>query len=494
MNKQTFANLIKNEFDGEYGRKVAYTDYPEVTSDNVVEILNKTLPIFNKNCTAIKYLWTYYLGDQPVLYRNKTVRDDVNNPVVENHAYETVQFKVGQTYGEPLMCVSLAKDDKVNEAVDKLNGYLRAGKKYVKDVTCGEWQSAVGTAYKAIQRKKGDIPFRIVVPSPLDTYIVYNSSTQEPLCSVQRFKDKDGIYYYQVFSEYEEFIIKNDTLTILAKLADDTAVYSRVHAFGGIPIVEYPNNSARLSDIEIVSTMFDAINELQSNRTDAIQQFVQSFFKFVNCDIDENLFSRMKELGAVVVNSVEGEKNAEVGLITQEMNQTEGQVVKKDLCDNAMVILAIPNREGNTGGDTAGAVSLRNGWDSSRLRANIKDAYVKDSDKDFVMLILNRIRQEKGASECPLGTLDFEINIPHSPTDNLYVKSESLKMLLDSGIHPLVAIKASGIWTDAEKVFLNSKPYLDVLHKTIDEVIAEQSLEAEVEKAKGLINNGDTTV
>ena len=62
-----------------------------------------------------------------------------------------------------------------------------------------------------------------------------------------------------------------------------------------------------------------------------------------------------------------------------------------------------------------------------------------------------------------------------------------LQLLLSSGIHPLVAIKVCGLWSDPEKVFLLSKPYLDVLHKTIDEVIKEQNLQSQLDEAKKII-------
>lgn len=66
-------------------------------------------------------------------------------------------------------------------------------------------------------------------------------------------------------------------------------------------LIEFPNNARLLSDIEIVITMLDAINTVQSNRIDGIEQFVQAFIKFVNCQIDDNTFLKMCRLGALSV-------------------------------------------------------------------------------------------------------------------------------------------------------------------------------------------------
>lgn len=481
MNRLHLQDLVQ----GCYGRKIAYADVEEITEDNIVSVVGSCIGDFNWNKRIFKYLWDYYKGDQPIRYRKKVVRDDVNNPIVENHAWEIVRFKNGQTNGEPIQCVSTQKEEKINKGVDRFNDYCRAAGKHAKDISSGEWTSATGTGYKAAQRKKGaEVPFRIAVPTPINTFIIYSRYTEEPLLAVQELKDENGEWYKLCFSETHEYRIKNGKLIEILD-SNGNLVKSRPHAFGGIPIVEYPNNQNRVSDIELVIDILDAINNMQSNRMDAIEQFVQSWVKFVNCDIDKETFQEMKMAGALVVKSNNGENKADVDIMTQELNQTEAQVAKDDLWDNALSISAIPNKQSNTGGDTQGAVELRNGWDFSKQAARLKDPYTIDAERRLNTVLLNIIRQEKGSEECPFGIMDYEVQINHSPTDNMQVKTQVLQMLLSSGIHPLVAIKVCGLWGDAEKVYILSKPYLDVLYKTIDEVVPDAK--EQEEKAKELV-------
>lgn len=481
MNRLHLQDLVQ----GCYGRKIAYADVEEITEDNIVSVVGGCIGDFNWNKRIFKYLWDYYKGDQPIRYREKVVRDDVNNPIVENHAWEIVRFKNGQTNGEPIQCVSAQKEKKINKGVDRFNDYCRAAGKHAKDISSGEWTSATGTGYKAAQRKKGaEVPFRIAVPTPINTFIIYSRYTEEPLLAVQELKDENGEWYKLCFSETHEYRIKNGKLIEILD-SNGKLVKSRPHAFGGIPIVEYPNNQNRVSDIELVIDILDAINNMQSNRMDAIEQFVQSWVKFVNCDMDKETFQEMKMAGALVVKSNNGENKADVDIMTQELNQTEAQVAKDDLWDNALSISAIPNKQSNTGGDTQGAVELRNGWDFSKQAARLKDPYTIDAERRLNTVLLNIIRQEKGSEECPFGIMDYEVQINHSPTDNMQVKTQVLQMLLSSGIHPLVAIKVCGLWGDAEKVYILSKPYLDVLYKTIDEVVP--GAKEQEEKAKELV-------
>ena len=170
MNTQHLQDIVK----GEYGRKIAYTDVDEITEQNVVGVVGNCIGVFNYNKKVIKYLWNYYKGDQPIRYRRKIVRDDIVNSIVENHAYEIVQFKTGQTYGEPVQYISRRDDEDINKAVDALNDYMVDADKHAKDIKSGEWQSAVGTSFKAIQRTGNvDLPFRIVSPSPMNTFVIY---------------------------------------------------------------------------------------------------------------------------------------------------------------------------------------------------------------------------------------------------------------------------------------------------------------------------------
>lgn len=476
MNSMTLQDLVK----GKYGRKIAYANVEEVDQSNILEIVGETLGIFYFNKRVTKYLWDYYKGDQPILYRTKTIRDDVVNKVVENHAYEAVQFKVGQSYGEPLQCVSIVKEN-ISEYVDVFNNYLRRAHKHARNIKAGEWQSATGTAFLAAQfEKPGEkMPFRITVPTPMNTYIIYSSITEEPLVSVQEFKNLNGEWYKSCHTKTHQCIIK-----------DGKVEQWGVHAFGGIPIVEYPNNFERISDIELVASMFDAINNMQSNRMDSIEQFVSAWVKFVNCTVDHETFQQMKMEGALVVKSNNGTDNkADVDIMTQELNQTQSQVAKQDLLDNILQILAIPKLEGNTGGDTQGAVQLRNGWDMAKTRGKLKDPIIQESEQRLNEVILNIIRVRVGKNECPIDTSQFEVIINHSPMDNMLVKAQFLDYLLKDGTHPKLAYELSTLFPDSEKAYILSKPYLDVLYKTSDDENKQNQIDDNVNQNQEPGNN-----
>lgn len=473
-NKINFVDLCH----GEFGRKIAYTGVDQITPQNVAQVLSDTIGIHNRNRTLIDYLYRYYKGDQPILYREKLVRPEVNNKVVENHALETVKFKAGQIYGEPIqyVCKKKKASEKINEQVDRLNDYLDEANADARNIQLGIYQSAVGTAYKAILRedewtKDGDLPpFRIFIPSPQDVYIVYSSVTGKPVLSVQILKDEDNQQYYQCYSSRQYFKIQNGAVT-----------ESGINGFGGIPIVEYPNNHDRLSDIEIAITMYDAINKYQSDRLNGVEQFVQALMKFKNCEIDEQEFLKMIKLGAVSVKDVGNGTQSDVDMMTAELNQSESQVAKDDIYNNMLIVEAMPNRQSNTGGDTGNAVYLRNGWDFAERDAKLVEAFTKEAEKASARIILNIIR--KTSMDVNISTRDFDVKITRNPTDNMLVKAQALDYLFKNKIHPLIALITCGLFSDPQKVYEMSLPYLGTIYPEL----ADPS--AEVQKAQELLGN-----
>ena len=94
-----------------FGREMIKTDVKVVTDANVLELLEKVINEHLTNRTQIEYLWNYYRGKQPILTREKTVRPEICNRIVENRANEIVSFKVGYLCGEPIQLVGRNADE-----------------------------------------------------------------------------------------------------------------------------------------------------------------------------------------------------------------------------------------------------------------------------------------------------------------------------------------------------------------------------------------------
>ena len=461
-NRKPFIKVCR----GVYGRKVIYSNVKSITRKNVVEVFQKAMPTHNQNRREIDYLYHYVSGDQPILYRTKDVRPEIKNDVVENHSWEITRFAMAQTYGEPIQYVSVKDDQDKSREIDKLNDFMRVIDKPYYDIQIGDWQSTCGTAYretwslKRDETEDGHPSMGIDCADPRYNFIIYSSMHgHPPLMSCSRCFDEEDQEYWLCTTKSQTFEIKKGKVINYGS-----------NGHGRILLTEYPNNVRRLSDVEIVITMLDAINKIQSNR---IEQFVQAFMKFLNCEIDETTFLKMCKIGAIKVKTVNPSMPADVGMISSQLDQEQTQVSKDDLYKNMLIIEGMPSREQNTGGDTGQAVYLRNGWDFAEQRAKIDEPVIVKSEKEFLKIALN-ILQTKEQISRDLSVADIDVKITRNNTDNMMVKAQSLLYLLEKGIHPKIAIRTVGLWGDPEKVYLESKPYLDALYKTAAEMQAKE--------------------
>ena len=452
-NSKPFNEICFNSF----GRQVIYTNETKITSANIVKELSKALSTHKQNADEIDYLYNYYKGNQPVLYRTKKVRPEINNKVVQNTAYFIVETKVADIASEPIQYVLRGTDETKSQEIADLNSIMESEDKAYSDICLARWRSICGTAYRFIANDDGrsslldETDFRIDVLDPRLVFVVYYTNNI-PAFSVQLTKDEKGKNLYFVYTKDKWYVIRGNKI----EKSDD-------NGFLAIPVIEYPNNENRLSDIEITISLSDAINEMASDRQDGIAQFVQSFIKFINCEMDADKFAELRQTGAFIVKSNNGENKADVDIMSSELNQSEAQVSKDDLFNSILVIQGIANREGNTGGDTMGAVNLRNGYIDSEKRAELSEPSFKKAEKQFLRILLYMLTVKK---QTTLKVSDIEIKISRSKMDNMLTKAETMQILLNCGIASERAIKSVGFFADPEQVAIESAERMAILYPT----------------------------
>ena len=452
-----------------FGRRIIYTNKKQITANNIVDELNKALVIHNQNAREIEYLDRYYRGDQPILYRKKVNRPEVNNKIVLNLAYELVERKTAEICAEPIQYVLRGTDDEKSKQITELNITMDSESKQEVDIDICRWRSICGTAYRFIGNDSGsddlldESDFALFSENPVYTFVAYFSNGRPAFsCQIREGENGETIYFCYTNSEWFE-------------ITDGKVAHSGKNGNGAIPVIEYPNNARRISDIEITIPITDSINTLNSDRINGIEQFICSIMKFVNCQVDEEQFKKMLSLGALVVKSNNGSENkADVDMLSQELNQTEGQVVFNDLFEKFLSIQGLANRQSNTGGDTQGAVNLRNGHYDAGLRTAINEPILKKSERMSLKIILNRLRIKRNFTLLPS---DIEIHINHNKLDNMLVKAEVLKMLLDSGVYYKRAIKTVDMFSDPEQVAVESKKRMEILYpEEIKEEITDKKV------------------
>lgn len=361
---------------GLYGRRMIKSDETEVTVENVVAILNKALPYHWENRSEIQYLWYYYRGLQPILNREKQVRPEICNKIVENRANEIVSFKSGYLMGEPLQYVSRGNGDNLSDAINQLNEFVFAEEKPAKDKELADWFHICGTSFRMVLPDEDvgeddDSPFEIYTLDPRNTFVVYNNGLgNKPLLGVKYVVDDNGIVHYSCYSDHEYF-----------EIVESHIIKAEPHILGDIPIIEYPLNIARIGAFELVIPLLDAINLTDSNRQDGVEQFIQALMLFHNVDISSDDYEKLREEGAIKFRDIDPQLKAEVAYLTSTLNQGETQTLVDHMYQTVLTICGMPNRNGgifmaidyitglivagvfhNSGKTENGALESRAGW------------------------------------------------------------------------------------------------------------------------------------
>jgi len=438
-----------------YGRRVITTDVSEITAENVVEVLEEAMKLHEKNRSEIDYLWKYYKGEQPILTRAKTVRPEICNKIVENRANEIVSFKVGYLCGEPIQYVGRTCEETVTNGVGTLNEYMFLVDKPALDQEVVEWDMICGTANRMVlandvyDAESDDAPFEMYTLDPRDSFVVYsNDVKRKRMLGVKYNTDDFGQKTYSAYTDGLYFTIKDGKVT-----------EQKAHALGVVPIIEYPANNARLGAFEIVLPLLDAINNIESNRMDGIEQFVQAFVKFINCDITKEDFEALKDLGAIKVKSSDGQQ-ADVDIVTNELNQQQTQTLKDDAYQAVLTICGMPNRNGGSStSDTGSAVLLRDGWSLAESRAKDSELMFKRSEKETLRLVLKLC---SGLADLNIKLKDIDMKFTRRNYDNIQSKSQVLvSMLQQPKVHPLLAFTHCGLFSDPESAYTMSNAYYE---------------------------------
>ena len=454
---------------GCFGRKKIFTDVTEVTRDNVLEVLRKALITHWSNKADMEYLYAYYKGRQPILNRKKKVRPEIQNNVVENRANEIVSFKVGYLMGEPIQYVSRSDDKMVADKITTLNGYCLSEDKAAKDKELADWFHICGTAYRMVlpdsvfERESDEAPFEIYTLDPRFAFVVYaNSIGEPPIMGVKYIQRSDGAVIYSIYTKDRYFEVENQNM-IIREEAQSL----------GIPIIEYPANNARLGAFEIVLPLLDAINTVDSNRLDGVEQFIQAIMLFHNVDISSDDLSKLRDEGALRFKDLDPQYKAEIKYLTSELNQSQTQTLVDHLYNTVLTICGMPNRNGGSStSDTGSAVIMRDGWSAAEARAKDSELMFKLSEKEFLKLVL-RICSD--LSDLELMLSNVEVRFTRRNYENIAQKATVLTtMLSNPKIAPVLAFTHCGMFSDPQLAYRMSMDYAEEQEKKAAELASKQ--------------------
>ena len=471
-----------------FGRRKIYSSYKksEIDQEVLMKILPEVLRQHEINAQEIEYLYNYYKGKQPIWDKEKVVRPEINNKVLENHAYEIVEFKKSYVFGEPIQYVQKGEKDgeKINPEISLLNKFMESEDKASLDKEIAEWQYICGTAYRWVEldenHEEDDAPFEMSVPDPRKTFVVYHSGIkEEPLFSgyisyftenIMNSENAPISVNYRIITIYTDkhkYIFKEEDSEFKIVQQPIDVFNSMVNAYPlaieGQRIIEYPLNNSRLGLIELVMSELNTLNRIKSADIDGIDQFIQSLLVFINQEVTVEKFKELVALGAIEVSSSDPNRPADVKLLTNQLVHSETKVVLDDTYDNILTTVGIPRlNDKPSGGDTGQARLLGEGWTMADERAKQDELSFKKAERRFLKIVIAMCKHATKLKEDKITNLklnDIDIKFTRNKSDNLLVKTQGLMNMKTAQVPPDVAFVSCGLFSDPNDVYQKAKTF-----------------------------------
>ena len=411
-----------------------------------------------ENVQEIQALHKEFLGQQRILTEKKRYDlSEINNVVVENHLFKQVNFKVGFMYGNPIE-YTITNDKLVNEDdMLYLNKYLTDVNKASLDIEKAQDLYEFGIAYQRVipKRKKvvdveNEAPFELVNMPITETFMVYSNDIPSEQLFACVISSKEDEKTKRVKTVYQIFLPRRKI-----DIVDKEVVKDIKQPYYDIPIKEFCLNKDRVGIIEIVIFLQDFINKIDSSEMDGIEESINAFIVLFNQKTDDDFITKFKELKkekVVVLNTNNPNTPADMKILSSKVEQESSQLFYQRIIKAMYDIVSVPQASGNvtSGGDTGQARILGNGWESAHNQAQVDQNFLTKYERELIRDIIWICKNTKGCPINKISASDIAIRFNINMSDNLYVKSEALKMLNDIGMPEKQALNIVGITKDVD--------------------------------------------
>ena len=444
------------------GRQKIFTDVAEITAANISDILKSAYLTHLVNQVEMEYLEKYHRGVQPILNRQKQIRPEINNKTVINTAYEIVEFKSTYLFAKPMQYINKGTEAQALADLTALKDDLDLNEKDSLDTELAEWRSKVGTAYRmslpnANSDKDDEPKFNTYVLDPRNTFIVHrNDTAQTPVIAV-KFVTKDDdtkIFSCYTANNYYEITTKKPEK---GNSEEFGTVKNLANPLGMLPIIEYPNNQMRMSDIEFTIGLTDAINTVQSDRVNGVAQFIQALLVVMGARIDDESYNKLVAQGGQGLIALPEGSN--IKYLVENLDQASTQTLADNMRQLVFEIQGMPNRQAGASStsDNVGAVQFRDGWWTADGRTKKSEKLFTKSERSWLKLVL-RILRTKGGTTLKLA--EIEIKYTTQSFGNIGQKAQAFNVLMSTQhVHPLTAWEICELHSDVEQSYKLGQEY-----------------------------------
>lgn len=472
-------NLKKNRFTLEnlhYGRQRIILDYPEITVENLFEVMQKALGIHNRNADDCDYLINYLLGDQDILSRMSGGTSNINNKTVVNFAFPITREIVGYTYGSPTEFIP--KKIEYQEDVSNLSDIYNYEDSHVVDTCSGIYASVCGLSYMITLPNSNiskdmtpEIPIVHSYLDPRNTFVIQSPEVGNPtLMSCNYIINKvTGKRDYTCYTNKYKFEFSN---------MDANTLKVSSNPLGMNPITMVENNLFLTGDWEQAISVMNAQNQVTSDGLNEIEGRIKSLLVILGAEFedDDADLKKVKDKRVLTLTRGNGETGGlDAKFIAPQLDSISVENIREYLDEARNIITGIPDRSANSsGGDTGMAVLNRDGWTDIEIVARLKEMFYKKAKKQQLAVGME-ILKKLGMLREDLSPINIEISVGRHTTDNLQTKTQAFSTLVATNeIATIDALELSCLTNKSREVVERGEEFRKQRQKEADERIAKQ--------------------
>ena len=487
------------------GRQKIYTDVPEVTERNVIQVLREAIIEHEVVASECNQLMNFVSGIQPLM-REKTYRADIDIQDIDNVADEITNFKTSFNWGNPITLVQHGDNDggtaTESKAITELNACYDAEKVRGKTQELANFVEVMGICYTYTDVNtdyvEGDSYFKYMILDPRTSFKVYSSyyPDQRGMMDVTFRKDNKGNRYYTVFTKERRFEVVNANAMQNANLTWDFGEgNNELNPLGMLPFVEWVRNVNRTGCFERQIDELNALNILASDFANDVDQNTQCVWHANDIDFPTETIIDEKT-GEEVTRVVHPTSNDWIETQTTPEGKTPfvnplfvnydySGMLNNFLSKRALILQKcnVPSRNDNSGGSTGIAMSDATGWTNAEVEATQQDQLKNDSKLDEVKVALVACKLCKGfKSDNPLANLkysDVKPNIKRQKTYEMTTKINAYATAVSHGIDYKSMLQTINLFDDPQQVAKDSE---ETMQKFIDKTFGAEVEDIEVDE------------
>lgn len=470
----------------QYGRKILYTDVPEITYENVIDVVRKAIAGHEENAARIDYLLRYEAGEQP-LVRKKVNRKEIDIRCVDNVANEIAKFHIGYKWGVPITIVQRGEKDngKENEteAISLLNECYEAQsiRKKTQELARFVEITGIGYTYVGINTEwedESDSYFTVDVLEPQTAFIIHSSYYRDkrPMLGVTYRRDSQGNRFFTCYSKDRRFDIKNlmeiENGEVTGKITWWHDMRSgEENPLHKIPIIEWIRDFDRMGCFERQIDDMDCLNLIESDICNATDEAVQAIWHCNDVDFPEEEIELPDGTTKKVTRKPKNNewmqtfttRDGKTPFVTPLSSNFDYEGNLNYAITKRSLILQkadVPSRGGSSGGNTGLALDTASGASNTEAIASSQQNITEGCKMEEIKVVLAAIKEcPDTPADSPLLKLkyrDVQASVKRNKQYELSTKANCLSTLLSHGINGYHALRVVNMFDDINQVYADS--------------------------------------